>query len=206
MPFAKKQDGMAGRLRNITGVESLAPELDAKRIQLIRELVPGLKTLGLLYDADDPGTPSHLSVAQSGAKTLSIGLVKLPLRSATDFDAPFSSAAPQRLDGLLIFTSVLTFTNFTRVAEFAHSQRLPTICEFAQLAEAGCLMSYGPTFAEFTERVAHQVDRILKGARPADLPFEQPTRYELVVNLKTAKAIGATIPQLILLRATRVIE
>ncbi len=117
-----------------------------------------------------------------------------------------ASAAGQRLDGLLMFTDAVTFANWGRVAEFAQRQRVPTVCEFAALAQAGCLLSYGPSFAELDERVVQQVDRIFKRARPGDLPFEQPTRFELVVNQKTAKAIGVTIPQSVLLRADRVIE
>ncbi len=191
---------------NVTGTESLAPELDAKRVELIREIVPGLKTLALLYDADDQGSPIHLRWAQETAKGLGFGVVQLGVRSAADYDALLASAAGQRLDGLLMFTGNVTSANWGRVSEFAVRQRLPTVCEFAALAQAGCLVSYGPSFAELNERVAQQVDRILKGARPGDLPFEQPTRFELVVNQKTAKAIGVTIPQSVLLRADRVIE
>lgn len=191
---------------NVTGTESLAPELDAKRVELIREIVPGLKTLALLYNPDDQGSPIHLRSAQHSAKALGFGVVQLEVRRPTDYDAVLAFAAGQHLDGLLIFSDLVTFTNWARVAEFASRERLPTICEFAQLTQAGCLVSYGPSFAEIDERVVRQVDRILKGAKPADLPFEQPTRYELVVNLKTAKSIGVTLPQLLMLRADRVIE
>ena len=191
---------------NVTGTESLAPELDAKRVELIREIVPGLQTLALLYNPDDQGSPLHLRWAHATAKALGFGVVQLAVRGAADYDAVFASAAGRRLDGLLMFTDNATFANWGRVAEFALHQRVPTVCEFAPLAQAGCLVSYGPSFAELDERVAQQVDRILKGARPADLPFEQPTRYELVVNLKTAMAIGAAIPQSMLLRADRAIE
>ena len=100
----------------------------------------------------------------------------------------------------------VTFRNWPRAGDFALRNRLPTVCEFSQLVDGGCLISYGPTFAEFTERVAQQVDRILRGAKPTELPFEQPTRFELVVNMKTARAIGVAIPQAVLLQATRVIE
>ncbi len=191
---------------NVTGTESLAPELDAKRIELIREIVPGMKMLALLYDADDQGSPIHVRWAEDSAKALGFGVVQLGVRSAADYDAVLASVAGQRLDGLLMFTGVVTFANWGRVAEFALRRRVATVCEFAALAQAGCLVSYGATFAELDERVAQQVDRILKGARPGDLPFEQPTRFELVVNQKTAKAIGVTIPQSLLLRADRVIE
>ena len=191
---------------NVTGTESLAPELDAKRVELIREIVPGLKTLAVLYNADDQGSPIHLRLALASAKSLGFRVAQLAVRGAADYDAVLASAAGQHLDGLLMFTDNVTFANWGRVAEFALRTHLPTVCEFAPLVEAGCLVSYGPSFAELDERVAQQVDRILKGAKPADLPFEQPTRYELVVNLKTARSIGVTLPQLLLLRADRVLE
>ena len=191
---------------NVTGTESLAPELDAKRVELIREIVPGLKTLALLYNPDDQGSPIHLRLAQASAKTLGFGVVQLEVRRAADYDAVLASAAGQPLDGLLMFSDTVTFTNWGRVAKFALRERLPTVCEFATLVQAGCLVSYGPSFAKLDERLVQQVDRILKGAKPADLPFEQPTRYELVVNLKTANAIGVTLPKLLLLRADKVIE
>ena len=105
-----------------------------------------------------------------------------------------------------MFTDPLTWANWKRVADFALTNRLPTVCEFRQLAEGGCLVSYGPTFDEFDRRVASQADRILKGKRPADVPYEQVTRFELVINLRTAKALGITIPESILLRADEVIR
>lgn len=191
---------------NVTGTESLAPELDAKRIGLIREIVPGLKTLALLYNPDDQGSSIHLRSARRSAKALGLGVVQLAVRGAANYDAVLAFAAGQHLDGLLMFSDLVTFTNWGRVAEFALRERLPTVCEFAQLAQRGCLVSYGPSFAELDERVVQQVNRILKGAKPADLPFEQPTRYEPVVNLKTANVIGVTFPQVLLLRADKVIE
>jgi putative ABC transport system substrate-binding protein len=105
-----------------------------------------------------------------------------------------------------MFTDPLTWANWKRVADFACANRVPTVCEFKQLAESGCLVSYGPTFDEFDRRVASQVDRILKGNRPADVPYEQVTRFELVINLRTAKALGITIPRSVLVRANEVIE
>ena len=128
------------------------------------------------------------------------------MRGAADYERTLADAAAKPPDGLLMLTDVLTYNNWSRVAEFALRQRVPTVCEFSGLVEGGCLASFGPTFDEFTERVVEQVDRILRGAKPGELPFEQPTRFELVVNLKTAKAIGVAIPQAILVRADRVIE
>jgi putative ABC transport system substrate-binding protein len=191
---------------NVTGVESLAPELDAKRIELLKEIVPGLSQLAVLYDAGDQGSPLHLKWTQAAGRALSVAVSRLEVRRPEDFDTVFSTVAGKRLDGLLMFTGALTASNWKRVADFAHKNRLPTMCEFKYLADAGCLVSYGPTYVEFAQRTADQIDKILKGAKPADLPMEQPTRLELVVNLKTAKALGVTIPQSVLVRADRVIE
>jgi putative ABC transport system substrate-binding protein len=191
---------------NITGTESLAPELDAKRLQLITQLVPGIKNLAVLYNPDDQGSPIHLVWAQSAGKTFGFGISRLEVRRAADFEAVLRDAASKRPDGLLMLTDGVTFANWKHVDEFAQKHRVPTVCEFSPLVQAGCLISYGPTFDEFSERAAQKVDRILKGAKPGDLPFEQPIRFELVVNRKTAAAIGITIPQSIMLQADRVVD
>ncbi len=191
---------------NIMGTESLAPELDAKRMQLITQLVPGLKDLAVLYNPDDQGSPIHLKWAQDASQTLGFRISRLEVRRAADFEGVLRDVASKRLDGLLMLTDNVTGGNWKYVDEFAQKNHVPTICEFSNFVEAGCLISYGPTYAEFNERAAQQVDRIPKGAKPADLPFEQPTRFELVVNRKTAAAIGITIPQAILLQATRVVD
>ena len=191
---------------NVTGVESLAPELDAKRLELLKQIVPGLKNLAVLYNPDDPGSPIHLRSVGRVGQMLGFGISKLEVRRAADYESMFAVAAGTLPDGLLMLTDVVTFWNWRRVAEFAQKHRVPTVCEFSGLADAGCLVSYGPSFAEITERAAAQVDRILHGARAADLPFEQPTRFELIVNLKTARAIGFAVPQMVLLRADRVVE
>src|SRR5215470_11556400 len=122
--------------------------------------------------------------------------------SRTTSRSPFANP----IGGLVMFTDPLTWANWKRVADFAFANRLPTVCEFRQLAEGGCLASYGATFDEFDRRVASQVDRILKGKRPADVPYEQVNRFELVVNLRTAKALGITIPRSVLVRTDAVIE
>ncbi|HWH82035.1 MAG TPA: ABC transporter substrate-binding protein, partial [Burkholderiaceae bacterium] len=191
---------------NITGTESLAPELDAKRIELIKQIVPSLRDLAVLYNPNDQGSPIHLKWAQTAGQALGFAISRLEVRGGADYEPTLAGAAARRPDALLTLTDNITYVNWPRVADFALKQRVPTVCEFSGLVEAGCLVSYGPALDEFTERVAHQVDRILKGAKPADLPFEQPTRFELVVNLRTARAIGVAIPQAILVRADRVLE
>jgi putative ABC transport system substrate-binding protein len=191
---------------NITGTESLAPELDAKRMQLITQIVPGLKHLAVLYNPDDQGSSIHLEWAQNAGQTFGFRISRLEVRRGGDFEAVLRDAASKRPDGLLMLTSEATAVIWNYVDEFAQKNRVPTMCEFSFFVEAGCLISYGPTFAEANEQVAHQVDQILKGAKPGDLPFEQPKRFELVVNRKTAAALGISIPQSILLQATRVVD
>lgn len=192
---------------NVTGTESLAPELDAKRIELIRQIVPNLRVLDVLYNPADPGSPIHMALARKHAGDLGFQIAPIEVRGESDFAPALASAEGRRADALLTLTDSVTGANWRSVAQFASKTATPTICEFAFLVEFGCLVSYGPNFAEFNERVAQQVDHIINhGAKPADLPFEQPTRFELVVNMNTARALGVKIPQTLLLQATRIIE
>jgi putative ABC transport system substrate-binding protein len=192
--------------RNVTGVESLAPELDAKRIELLKELLPRLRRVALLYDASDRGSPLHLQWTQAAGQAFGIDFSRVEVRRAEDFGPALASLEAAPVDALLTFTGALTASNWPRVAEFSQAHWLPTVCEFRHLAEAGCLMSYGPTYVEFARRNANQVDKILNGARPADLPVEQPTRFELVVNLSTARRLGVTLPPAVLLRVNAQVE
>ncbi len=191
---------------NLTGVESLAPELDAKRVELLKQIVPALAQLAVLYDAGDQGSPLHLKSTQAVGRALGVAVSTLEVRRPEDFGPIFAAAAGKLLGGVLTFTNGLTFTNWQRIMDFALANRLPTVCEFRELAQAGCLLSYGPNFIEFAQRTAAQIDKILKGTPPGDLPVEQMTRFELVINLKTARALGITIPQALLRRADEVIE
>ena len=175
-------------------------------MELLKETVPGLSRVAALYNADDQGSPTHLKYTQDAGRAFGVRVVPLKVRTPADFDTVFSSLASSPVGGVLTFTDGLTFSNWKRVADFALANRVPTVCEFRELAQSGCLVSYGPTFDEFDRRVASQVDRILKGAKPAEVPFEQATRFELVVNLKTAKALGVTVPRSVLVRADAVIE
>jgi ABC-type uncharacterized transport system substrate-binding protein len=191
---------------NLTGTESLAPELDAKRIELLKQIVPGLVRVAVLYDAGDQGSAVHLKSTEAAGQTLGVAISMLEVRRAEDFEPVLSGSAGKPLGGFLTFTSSLTFANWQHIMGFALANRLPTVCEFKELARKGCLLSYGPTFMEFDQRTAAQIDKILKGTRPGELPVEQMTRFELVINLKTAKALGITIPQAVLQRADEVIE
>ena len=202
--------GLVSNLRrpggNLTGTESLAPEIDAKRVELLREIVPGLSRLAVLYDAGDQGSAVHLKSAQTAGRALGVAISTLEVRRAEDFVSVLDPASGQTLGGVLTFTSPLTYVNWQRIADFAAANRLPTVCEWRELARAGCLFSYGPNILEYSQRTAAQIDKIFRGTPVGELPVEQMTRFELVINQKTAKALGITIPQSILLRADAVIE
>ena len=191
---------------NVTGIESLAPELDMKRMELLRQIVPALSSVAALYNVDDRGSLVHLKYTQEAGRTLGVRVVPLEVRTAADYDTVFTPIARDPVGALLMINDYLTLANWKRVADFALASRTPTVCALSYQAHDGCLVSYGPPIDEVTKVVAHQVDRILKGAKPADIPFEQVTRLELVVNLKTARALGISIPSSVLLRADAVIE
>lgn len=192
---------------NVTGVESLAPELDARRLQMLKEIVPGLAKVGVLYNPTDQGSPFHLEFVRAAARALQVDVVPLEVRTADDLDRVLSASAGRSFEALVAFTDGRVIVrNWKQVSDFAQAHRIPTACEFRVLAQMGCLIAYGATFDEFSQRNARQIDLILKGAKAGDLPFEQVTRFELLVNMKTARAIGATIPRSVLLQATELIE
>jgi putative tryptophan/tyrosine transport system substrate-binding protein len=204
------QTGLVSNLRrpggNVTGTESQAPELDAKRMQLLKQIVPGLQRLGVLYESTDQGSPEHLAQITTAGKSLGIGHAPLPVVTPADIAPVFASYKGPPLGGLLTLTSWMTGAEWPLIRDQAAARRLPTMCEFRFMAQTGCLLSYGPTFDEINERCAAQIDKILRGTPPGELPIEQPTRFELVINLKTAKVLGITVPQELLLRADEVIE
>ena len=191
---------------NLTGVESLAPGLDTKRVELLKEIQPGLAQLAVIYDAGDQGSRLHLKSTQAAGRALGVAISMLEVRRPEDFAPVFAAAAGKPLGGVLTFTGGLTFVNWQRIMDFALANRLPTVCEFKELVRAGCLFSYGPDVIEFAQRAAAQIDKILKGTPPGEMPVEQMTRFELVINLKTAKMLGITIPQPVLLRAHEIVH
>ncbi|MDM0000689.1 ABC transporter substrate-binding protein [Variovorax sp. J22P240] len=200
-----REIGLVSNLRrpggNLTGVESLAPELDSKRVEFLKQIVPGLAQVAVLYDAGDQASPLHLMSTRTAASALGVAVSALEVRRPDDFSRVFAAAAGKPLGGVVVFTSGLTFLNIERIMDFALVRRLPTACEFRELVQAGCLFSYGPNFIEFAQRNAAQIDKILKGTPPGDLPVEQMTRFELAINLKTAEALRITIPKAVLMRA-----
>jgi putative ABC transport system substrate-binding protein len=193
---------------NVTGISTLSRELGGKRLELLKEAVPKLARVAVLYD---PAIPFFVrdvkEVLPVAAKALRLTLQPLEIRAADDFEKVFGALNKRRPDGLYFPPGgPLTFTNEKRIAGFALKSRLPSMYVNSTFVEAGGLMSYGADQAESYRRVAYYVDRILKGTKPADLPVEQPMRFELVVNLKTAKQIGVNIAPNLLARANRLIK
>ena len=189
---------------NITGLGSTSADLAGKRLELLRELVPKLRRVAVLWDPSNPTNPIQLKGAEVAARTLGLQLQPAPVQSPNDFDAAFKAA--RGANGLLLLDSPLVITHRAPLAGLAATSRLPAISGLRDFVEVGGLMSYGQDFPDSYRRAAKYVDKILKGAKPADLPVEQPTKFELVINLKTAKALGLTIPPSLLLRADQVIE
>jgi putative ABC transport system substrate-binding protein len=192
---------------NVTGITNLTRELGGKRLELFKEAVPKLARVAVLYDPAAPGTvPEVKEVLPVAARALKLTIQLWEIRAADDFERVFATLNKQRPDGLSVLGGVLMRNNEKRIADFALKSRLPSMYFRREFVEAGGLMSYGADLADSYRRVAYFVDRILKGAKPADLPVEQPTKFELVINLKTAKQIGLTIPQSMLYRADKVIK
>ena len=191
---------------NLTGVTELATELSAKRLEILKEAVPHLKTVAMLFNAADLGMTLRSRAAEAAAKVLDVSVQTLGVREPSDFGNAFAEMTRSRPDAILMVSDTLTVLNRKQVMEFASNNRLPAIYEFGFLVRDGGLMSYGPNLRETGERVGDLVARILRGARPADLPLEQPTHFEFIVNLKTAKSIGLIVPPALLSRADEVIE
>jgi putative ABC transport system substrate-binding protein len=192
---------------NVTGVTLLTRELGGKRLELLKEAVPKLNRVAVFYNPNAPASVRDVKeVLPVAARALKLTLQPWEVRSAGDFDRVFAAMGKQRPDGLYVPSDPLLRLNQKRIVGFALKSRLPSMYAFEQYVDAGGLMYYGADEAESYRRVAYYVDRILKGAKPADLPVEQPTKFELVINLKTAKQIGVTIPQSMLYRADKVIK
>jgi len=191
---------------NLTGISDIATELSAKRLELLKELIPGLRRVAMLWNANDLGMTLRYRAAAGVAGAVGLAVQSLGVREPDDFEAAFGAMTREPPDAILMVTDVLTNLNRKRVYEFAAANRLPAIYEYKRLARDGGLMSYGPDQAEAAAIAASMMDRILKGAKPAELPVQQPTKFELVINLKTAKALGITVPPALLARADEVIE
>jgi len=199
-------DSLAHPGGNVTGVGEVAAELSAKRLEVLKDTFPSLRKIAMLWNADDLGMTSRYKSAEAGARTLGFDIQPLGVREPEDFAAAFAAMVRDPPDAILMVTDALTSLNRKRIFEFAAQQRLPAIYEYDFLVRDGGLMSYGPDMGEVYDRAADLADRILRGARPADLPFEQPTRFRLVINKKTLETLGLTIPAAMLMRADEVVD
>jgi putative tryptophan/tyrosine transport system substrate-binding protein len=192
---------------NVTGVSfDASPDITAKQLQLILETVPKASRVAVLWNPTSPFLRSYWSVAQAAAPALGVVLQSLEVQDASQYETAFKAIGRDRADALVVLSDSFATFHRARIAELAAEHRLPVLYGHRQYVEAGGLMSYGPSLFDVYRRAAAYVDKILKGTRPADLPVEQPTKYELVINLKTAKALGLELPPTLLARADEVIE
>ena len=191
---------------NVTGVTSIASDLEGKRLELLREVIPKVSHVAALWNPASPFQVVSEKELQAAAQGLHIKVLSVPVKSIEQLDAAFDTIRKERPQALLVLADRFFLHNRTRIMDFALQNRLPGVHAYQELVEAGGLMSYGPSYADMHHRAAYFVDRILKGAKPADLPVEQPRKFELVVNLKTAKQMGIGIPPIVLTRADRVIR
>ena len=191
---------------NVTGLSSLSSDLYAKRLELLKETVPAATHIGMMLNPTNPNYPRNVAEAERGARSLGLELHKFDLRTPGDISIAFETASRQSADALLIGIEAITQANASVITQLAAKYRLPAIYAAREFVETGGLMAYGVNYPNLYRRAAAFVDKIIKGAKPADLPIEQPTKFELLVNLKTAKALGLEIPPTLLARADEVIE
>ena len=199
-------DSLARPGGHLTGISDVSAEVTPKRMELLKEFAPTLRRVAMLWNADDLAMTLRYRASEAGAKALGIEVQALGVREPADFEQAFEAMRHDPPDGILMVSDPLTNLNRTKVFEFAAQQRLPGIYEYDFIARAGGLMSYGLDLDETFDRVGALADRILKGAKPAELPFEQPTLFRFVLNLKAAKALGTAVPPELLARADEVIE
>ena len=191
---------------NVTGVTSLQAELVAKRLEILKEVMPAAKRVAVLWNAGDNAMTLRYREIEKAAGVLRMGIEPLGVREPDDFDGALTAMSRTRPDALMMVTDALTSLNRQRVIDYAATHKIPAMYEFASVVQAGGLMSYGTDQGETLKLAADYIAKVLKGAKPGDLPVEQPNRYFLVINLKTAKALGLTVPQSLLLRADEVIQ
>ena len=191
---------------NLTGLSGVSEDLAGKRLELLKETFPKASPIAVLLDPEDQSKIVELKQVQAAAKVLGVNLQAIEVRNSGDFPSAFKAATKERVGAFLVLQSAVTNTDRKVIVGLATKNRLPTMWAESGLMDAGGLMSYGPNYADLFRRAATYVDKILKGAKPADLPVEQPTKFEFVINLKAAKQIGVTIPPNVLARADRVIR
>jgi len=191
---------------NVTGLSILPTGLAAKGIQLLREIVPGISRVVVLFNMDNPGTKFAATEMEDASSQLGLQFLRLPARGPTDFPGAFQAATRARAEALFVLDDTAFTQQRGQILKLATNHSLPVVSVYKDFAEAGGLLAYGPNLPAAYRRAAYYADRILKGAKPSDLPVEEPTQFDLVVNLKTAKALGLTIPPSVLLSANHVIE
>jgi ABC-type uncharacterized transport system substrate-binding protein len=191
---------------NVTGFSIIAPELGSKRLELLKEIVPEVFSIAVLLNPENPNSPLELNEMQAAAHALRLQLHPIQVASESALDEAFAGLTQGVMQALIVLTDPILFSQRKRVVELANKSRLPTIYFFRAFVEDGGLMSYAPSDVDLFRRSATYVDRILKGAKPSDLPVEQPTKFELIINLRTASALDLIIPTTLLARADEVIE
>src|SRR6266852_927684 len=191
---------------NITGLTAISTEMDAKPLELLREVVPSVSYIALLWNAASPLQVLAEKQAQAAAQVLRMRVLSLGVKTEEEIKSALAVMARERPDALLVLADRLLLLHRALIMDFATRHRLPGVHAYRELVEAGGLLSFGPSYEDMHKRAAYFVDRILKGAKPGDLPVERPLTFELVINLKTARALGLTIPQSLLQRADQVIE
>ena len=192
---------------NITGLTNdPTPEIQGKSLELLKEAVPGASRVALLWNPVPPGAETYRKVVESAARKLGVSLQAVEVRGRNEFEGAFAAMARERADGVVVLPDPVLFTARAQIVLLATRHRLPTVFHAREFVEIGGLVSYGPNIAQQFRRAASYVDKILKGAKPGDLPVEQPMTFELVINLKTAQALGLTIPPILRLRADHIIE
>ena len=191
---------------NVTGLTAISPDLLGKRLELLKEVAPKVSRVALLRNPDNPADAAMLREVEAAARALGVRLQTLEARNHQEIERAFAAMIRERAGALLILPDALFQTQRRQIAELAAKGRLPAVGRMREDAEAGCLMAYGANYHDLVRRAATFVEKILKGAKPADLAIEQPTKFEFVINLKTAKALGLTIPQSLLSRADQVVE
>jgi ABC-type uncharacterized transport system substrate-binding protein len=199
-------DSLARPSGNITGISNFLPATTGKLVELLKEVAPGTLRAGVIYNPDNAGKILELRELKEAGQTLSIAIHPLELHSSADLDRAFQTAAEAHCDALVTLQEGVTLANRSRIVGYAEAHRLPAIYQIREFVEAGGLISYGLNYCDHYRRAAYYADKILKGVTPADLPVELPTKFELVVNLKTAKAMGVSIPAPLLATADEVIE
>ncbi len=190
----------------VTGMSLLSPELSAKRLSLLKELIPGLSRVGVLYNKSNPGSKPQLDAVEGVSQSLGLKLSQFGVTDAKELENAIAGVRSSRAEALLPLSDAMFAGEVDRIVGLASKHRLPAIYWRHEFAQGGGLLSYGPSFPDLYKSAAAYVDKILKGAKPGDLPMEQPTRFELVVNLKSAKSLGIMVPRSLLLRSDRVIE